>query len=157
MTVEPVRRCRVCFSSYEPGGPVVRVPVPLVVARHYVQQHQVPRTRLRVDVSERDANRGEHPPTRPGDDHLRPKLTKLVPQLFVVESTSHRIQLGAVRVLTDLALSLLLDDLLQTLRRLLPFQLGLRLRPGLQAGHDGRDAEVCLPGHLVRVGEGRRA
>ena len=77
VSVEPVRGRGVSLARHQPAGPVVGVPVPLVVAGHYVQQHQVPgqgdmsdavhiiHTTLpspRPQVGEAHPDGGEHPP-----------------------------------------------------------------------------------------------
>ena len=93
VTVESVRRSGVCLAGHQPGGAVVGVPVPLVVTGHDVQQDEVLAPGLQVDVGEAAADGGEHPPARPGDDHLSPELTELVPEILVVQNTFDLVQI----------------------------------------------------------------
>ena len=54
---------RVSLAGHQPGGAVISVPVPLVVHRDDVHQHDV--FRVLVHSGERDPDGGKHPP----DDH----------------------------------------------------------------------------------------
>lgn len=55
---------RVGLAGHQPGGAVVGVPVPLVVHRDDVHQHDV--LGVLVHPGEGDPDRGEHPPDRAG-------------------------------------------------------------------------------------------
>ena len=96
MTVKTVGRSGVSLASHQPGWPVIGVSVSLIVTRDNVQQDQVLGARLQVKVGEAAADGGEHPPPGPRDDHLCPKLTKLVPKVLVVKIAFDVIQVRAV-------------------------------------------------------------
>jgi len=112
VSVESDRRSRVSLASHQPGAAVVSISVSLVVTGRNVQHHMILDSRLLVNVSEGDPDGGEHSATSPGDDHLRAKLTELVPQILVVEVAGDRGQVLAVALLVDLALLLLLHHCL---------------------------------------------
>lgn len=56
----PCGKGRVGLAGHQPGGTVVRVPVPFVVHRDDVHQHDV--LGVLVHPGERDPDGGEHPP-----------------------------------------------------------------------------------------------
>jgi len=179
MRMQPVGGRRVRLARHQPGGAVVGVPVPLVVTRHNVQEHEVLDPRLVVQPRKAAAHRREHPPPRPRDNHLRAKLTELVPQLLVLQAALDAVQLWTVGLLDHPAAPLLLRQqnpllcaaavrcetesvllLLNVVLLRLPLdevQLVLDegggglllLLPVLQAGHDGGDGEVGRLGLLV--------
>lgn len=55
---------RVGLAGHQPGGAVVGVPVPLIIHRDDVHQHDV--LGVLVHPGERDPDCGEHPPDRDG-------------------------------------------------------------------------------------------
>ena len=64
------------------------LPVSLIVTGHNIQQHQILDPGLRpakIHIREADPHSREHPAPGPRNNHLRAKLTKLVPQIFVVQ------------------------------------------------------------------------
>lgn len=58
----PGRQRRVGLAGHQPRGAVVGVPVPLVIHRDDVHQHDV--LGVLVHSGERDPDGGEHPPDR---------------------------------------------------------------------------------------------
>ena len=58
--VEPVGRGRVGLARHQPGGPVVGVAVPLVVAGHNVEEDPV--LSVGPEVLKAASDSGEHPP-----------------------------------------------------------------------------------------------